>query len=451
MLSGSSSRNHRASALAYGVYDLVGIVAAVVAVPLLLFLSLWRRRQNLGERLGLLPEAVTRLRQPLWIHAASVGEVLAAEPLIRELRRLRPGVTVLVSTTSLPGRATAYDRLGVDAVMLLPVDLRWIIDATMRRVRPQGLVIVETELWPALLRAAAQNGVPTVMVSGRISPRSAVRYARIRSLTRAMLRQVAAYLMQSAADAQRIIALGAVADRVEVVGSLKFARDAGTVIARPQVSALTVAAAERPILVAASTHPGEEDLVLDACRIVWRTHPNALLLLAPRRPERFGDVAGFVRQSGLRCVRRTELAATLPGSVQVVILDTVGELLDFLPSAQAVFVGGTIAPGVGGHNVLEPAVFGKPVIFGPETVNVAEPAAALLAAGAAAVVRNGAELGAEWSRLLSEPDAAAAMGQRGRAVVAAQADIARRSAERIYQIISRWHPQASVSPGVPQR
>jgi 3-deoxy-D-manno-octulosonic-acid transferase len=443
MLSGDRNGRGGSTAFAYAVYDCLGAAAAVLAAPLLLFIGLRQRRQGFGERLGILPDTVTQLQQPLWIHAASVGEVLAAQPLIRELRRLRPGVPLLVSTTSLPGRATAQQRLGADAVMLLPADFRWIVDAAMRRIRPRGLVIVETELWPSLLRAAAQNAVNTVLVSGRISPRSAGRYAKIRWLTRAMLQHVAACLMQSPADAERIIALGAVADRVEVIGSLKFARDAGTVTARPQVNALTTVATQRPILVAASTHPGEEEIVLEACRVVWQKHPHALLLLAPRRPERFYDVAGLLQQRGLRMLRRSAITAELPPDLQVLLLDTVGELLDFLPVARAVFVGGTVVAGVGGHNILEPAVFAKPVSFGPHTANVAEPAAALLATGAATLVHSSAELAAEWTRLLDDPEAAVAMGRHGREVVAAQANVAQRTAERVCQILT---PRSNASP-----
>ncbi len=414
--------------MSYLAYDIVGIALSLLALPLLPLLLLTRHGRGLDERLGRLPAAVRGLHRPVWVHAASVGEVLATEPLIEQLRNRQPDIAIVVSTTSLTGRETARARLGVDAVLLLPVDVRWIVDRVMRAMRPRCLVIIETEIWPALIRAAARMNVPCVIVSGRISERAARRYAWIRWLTRAVLARVDGYGMQTDADAARIMAMGAPPARVHVLGSLKFAREAtGAAAAAPELTPLVNG---RPLLVAASTHPGEEQLVLDACAGLWAEHPRLLLLIAPRRPERFDEVDRLLARSGLRYERRTAAAEGVADSTQVMLLDTIGELPNVLAAATAVFVGGTIVP-VGGHNVLEPAVWGKPVAFGPHTTNVRAAAEALLEGGAAVRVHDAGELGAEWRRLLAQPALAQEVGARGRAVIAARGAVAERTAELV--------------------
>lgn len=412
-------------------YDLVTTGAALCAVPLLPLLSLTRFGQHLRERLSWWPKEARSLQNPIWLHAASVGEVLAADPLIRELKRLRPGLPVLLTTTSVPGRDTARQRCAADAVALLPLDLWWLIERVVQRVQPRALVLVETELWPALVRTMAQHGIPVILASGRISPGAARRYRRIAPLVRAMLERIDLCLMQSALDAERLCALGAVPERVRVAGNLKFARQASSVLVQGRRNELAQELAERPLLAAASTHAGEEELVLEAFQRVLAEFPRTRLLLAPRRPERFAAVAGLVRQRGLVCQRRSELGSSVADETQVVLLDTVGELVEFLPAAIGVFVGGTFVPEIGGHNVIEPAIFGRAVCFGPYTAQVAEAAEQLLAEGAGACVTSAADLAELWGQWLRDPQQAAAMGEKGRGVVARQTEVARRLAEAI--------------------
>ncbi len=418
--------------LSYAAYDLAGIVLGVATLPFLPLLLLTRHGRGIGERLGRLPAAVRQLSRPVWVHAASVGEVLAAEPLIAQLRRQRPEFPVLMSTTSITGRETARTRLAVDAVMLLPADVAWIVDRVMRQVHPRVLVVVETEIWPALIRAAARHSVPCLIVSGRISERAAARYAWIEWLTRAVLSQVSAFAMQTDADAARIVALGAPTARVEVIGSLKFARNATRGAEASRAAETRALMDGRLLLVAASTHPSEEQVVLDAGAELWAERPDVLLLIAPRRPERFDAVDQLLARTGIPHERRSRLSGPVGQATRVLLLDTIGELLDVLPAAQAVFVGGTIAP-VGGHNVSEPALFGKPVAFGPHTANVRTAAAALLEVGAATQVSDARDLSREWHRLLARPELAEQMGARGRAVVAAQAAVA----ERTFEVVDR--------------
>jgi 3-deoxy-D-manno-octulosonic-acid transferase len=413
-------------------YDLAGNAAALAALPLLPLLLASRHGRGLGERLGWLAPAARALHRPLWVHAASVGEVLAAQPLIQECRRAWPDLPILVSTTSVTGRDTAGLQPGVDAAMLLPVDLGWIVGGVMRRLQPRCVVVVETEIWPALIRAAARQHVPLLIVSGRISERAAARYARIRWLMRPVLSQVSGFAMQTDADAARIVRLGAPAERVRVVGSLKFARAAMRPAERASTLEPPALPNGRPLLIAASTHTGEEQMVLEACAGLWAEHPDVLLLVAPRRPERFDEVDHLLGRAGVRRERRSRMSGPVGAATRVLLLDSIGELPDFLPAARAVFVGGTIAP-VGGHNVLEPAVFGKPAAFGPHTANVETAVEALLKGGAATRVADAAALHAEWKRVLRHPAAAEEMGARGRAVVAAHAAVAQRTFDLVRQ------------------
>lgn len=427
-------RSGVAGGVAYAAYDAAGLVLGLAAAPFLPLLRLTRYGRGLAERLGRLPLAARSLRNPVWVHAASVGEVLGAAALVEQLRQHWPDRQVLVSTTSVGGRETARARLGADAVMLLPLDIGPVVEHVVRVLQPCCLVLVETEIWPALIRAAARNRVPCVMVSGRISARAAARYRWVRWLMRAVVAQVSAFAMQTDADAARIIALGASPARVRVVGSLKFARAGATESGSVHAVALQALVSGRLLLVAASTHAGEEQMVLDACVPLWSEHPDMLLLIAPRRPEHVDEVSQLLAGAGVVCERRSTLRQAVARSTQVLLLDTLGELPNLLPIARAVFVGGTIVP-VGGHNVLEPALFGKPVAFGPFTENVALAAGALLDGAAGTRVHGAEELRAEWSRLLRCPDVADQMGARGRAVVTARAAVAQRTFEVVRKCV----------------
>ena len=402
--------------LAYLGYDVAGGLAALLALPALPWLLRRGHGAGAGERLGRVPATALHLpAAPIWLHCASVGETRSAAPLVGRLRERMPRQPLVVSTTTLTGRAVAQRDLGADVATLLPVDALRIVDRVFRRVRPRLVILVETELWPGILRAAAAVGAPVAMVSGRLSPRSLARYRWAGPLFRAALARVAAFGMQSAADAERIIALGAARDRVRVTGSLKAS--AAPLAAAPPLAGLDA----RRVVVAASTQPGEEEFVLQAFAAVRRVHRDALLLLAPRRPERFEEVAQRIGAAGLSMQRRSAADAALAADVQVLLLDTVGELVRFLPAAWAVFVGGSVAP-LGGHNVLEPATYARPVAFGPHTENVAAAAAALCAAGGAAVVRTPSELAEYWGALLTDRNVADAAGARARAVAVASGD-----------------------------
>lgn len=399
--------------LAYLGYDALGGLAALLALPALPWLLRRGYGDGAGERLGRIDPAARALPvPPIWLHCASVGEARSAAPLVARLRERLPRRPLVISTTTLTGRAVAKDDLGADVATLLPIDALRVVDRVFRHVRPRVVILVETELWPGILRAADAVGAPVAIVSGRLSANALARYRWAGPLFPAALAHVAAFGMQSAADAERIIALGAPRDRVHVTGSLKAS-------AAPSAAPPPLAGMEgRRVLIAASTQPGEEEFVLQAFGVLRRVYRDALLLLAPRRPERFDEVAALTAAAGLPMCRRTALGDAVPADVQVVVLDTLGELVRYFPAAWATFVGGTVAP-LGGHNVLEPATYAKPVAFGPHTDNVAAAASALRELGGGALVRTPGELAEYWDALLADRGAAEAAGARARAVAAA--------------------------------
>ncbi len=423
--------SRREAALAYAAYNFALACAGLALLPALPWLFARFPGTDLAQRMGGLAAEVRALcgRRPLWVHAASVGEVLAAQPLIALLRQQMPQIPVMITTTSTTGRAAARAQLGVPAT-LLPADLEWVVRRAVRSLRPRALVILETEIWPNLLRAAGDAGVPVFLLSARVSGRAASQYAWIRPLTRAALAHVRQVGAQGEADAERLRQLGVAADRVQVTGSLKFARQQPTMSTAPPL----LEGLDRPLLVAASTQPGEEEVVLEACTAVWSREPRALLVLAPRRPERFDAVAQMLAAAGVHFLRRTQGLEHLGDDVRVLLLDTVGELIRVLPGARAAFVGGTLAP-LGGHNVLEPALFGIPVCFGPHLDNVRLAADVLLEAGAAVQVADAASLARFWGDLVCDPREAERLGRRGREAVARGAEAAQRAVELMRPVL----------------
>lgn len=401
--------------LAHLAYDVAGVAALALALPAAPWL--WYRgwTEGLAQRLGALPLPAGGLeRRPLWLHAASVGETLAALPLFEALRQRHPARPWVVSNTTVTGRAVARREMRPDVSTLLPIDAARIVDRAFARVRPRALIVVEKEIWPGMLRAAQRSGASIVFVSARMTEEALRRYSRARPLFAAALGRVDAICAQSEDDAARLRALGALPERVCVTGNLKAGR---------LVDALEppLPLGDRPVVVAASTQSGEEEFVLDACDALWRAHGDLLLVLAPRRPERFGEVEELLRRRGVSYQRRSAGEPSVRAATRVLLLDTLGELARFYGGAAGVFVGGTIAP-IGGHNVLEPAVAGVAVSFGGHVDNVRAAADALRAAAAAAEVDHPAALAAHWGALLADAAHADAMGRRGRAVAVAMAD-----------------------------
>jgi 3-deoxy-D-manno-octulosonic-acid transferase len=421
----------------YFLYSLVTAAAVVLLSPYLLVRGLGRRQylKNLPDRMGWrFPPELTAKRDAgtgaIWVHAVSVGEVLAAVPLARSLKQRFGDLRLVISTTTATGQALARERMTfADAVFYFPLDWRGPVRRALAAVQPALVVIFETEIWPNFLREARRRRTPVVFVNGRISDRSFGSFSRTLKwsggLLRGFLREVLAdgtlFMMQTSEDARRLLTLGAPADRVMVAGSLKY--DA----VQPRENALAtwlrteMARSQRgPLLVAGSVMAGEEDAVLDALTGVESRHPRALLVFAPRKPDRFESATAAVEQSGRAAVKRSglsldgasagALASTDAARPSVLLLDTIGELAAIYGLADTVFIGGTLQP-LGGHNPLEAAVAGRVPIFGPSMDNFREVAQELVEANAAIVVGSGQELGEAWISLLDDPSRRSKMGR----------------------------------------
>jgi 3-deoxy-D-manno-octulosonic-acid transferase len=381
---------------------------------------------SIGQRLGYLPISFNLDgEESIWIHAVSVGEVLTARALLPELRQRYPRLRIFLSTTTMTGQQIARNGLQfVDGVFYFPFDLGFIVNRTLALVKPRLFIMMETEIWPNLLRACRRTGVRTALVNGRISSRSYPRYRLARPFFRRVLVNVDRFCMQSDESARRIIEMGAAADRVVVTGSLKFdsleVPGASTAVDRGRNRVLRYFRISplRPVLIAASTLKGEEEPVFEAFQRIRARLPETLLIIAPRKPERFGEVEQLARRGGWNVARRTDLPVDAEPRQDVVVLDTIGELAQLYQVATAVFVGGSIVD-QGGHNILEPAVFGKAIVFGPYMQNFAEIARTFVENDAAIQLRSGRELEQALLGLLTDPVRRARLGAAARALVEA--------------------------------
>jgi 3-deoxy-D-manno-octulosonic-acid transferase len=342
------------------------------------------------------------------VHAVSVGEVMAAVPLVQALRARWPAADVVVSTVTATGERVARARLPEAAAMLtFPLDFRGAVGRVVRRVEPACFIALETELWPNLLRALRRAKVPAVLANGRISDRSYRRYRLVRGLFRRVLDDMALFCMQSEEDARRIISLGASPERVLITGNLKMETPSGDAGAE-QLWRRLLHLGKAPVVVAGSTHRGEEAIVLDAYLAIRPAADGLRLVLAPRHPERLDEVEALASARGLAVVRRSRVS---PGAgAPVILLDTMGELASLYAVADVIFVGGSLVP-VGGHNVVEPALHAKAVVFGPHMANFRDAVALLLRAEAAVQVRDRTELAATLGRLLTDASARQALGR----------------------------------------
>jgi len=359
--------------------------------------------QRLGRRLPEIPSG------GVWVQAVSVGEVAVARPLLAELKRRHPAVPTVLSATTSTGLAMASGAQLADVTLPFPVDLPGPVRRLMRAAAPRLVVLVETELWPELLAACGSGGIPVALVNARVSDRSFAGYRAIRSLLRPLLRPISVALAQTEQDAARLATIGVPGERVRVTGNVKF--DASPPGAPPRVlDELRRLAAGRPVLVAGSTMAGEENLVIEAVlRLPEGRRP--FLLLAPRHPERASDVLQLASAAGLPAVRRT-LFAEAPAPCAAVVLDTVGELAALFQLADVAYIGGSLVP-TGGHNPIEPARFGVPVLSGPHVRNFAAVYQSFVAAGGARIVRSSQELAEALAEWLADPARARAAGNAG--------------------------------------
>ncbi len=437
----------------YVVYSLLILIFGVLASPYLAYQAIRYKKYigSLRQRMGYLPVSFNfDGEESIWIHAVSVGEALTVRSLVADLKRRYPNLRIFLSTTTMTGQQVARRNIqDVDEVFYFPFDLAFAVRRTLRLVKPRLFVMMETEIWPNLLRQCQRNGVATVMVNGRISSRSYPRYKLVRPFFRRVLADVDRFCMQNEESARRIIDIGAEPSRVVVTGSLKFdsidGSQASIVEGRGQNRVLRYfrITSGRPVVVAGSTMPNEEQFVLDAFRRIKSNVANPLLVIAPRHPERFGEVAQMARDQAFVTARRTDLPIDAEPRADVVVLDTIGELPQVYQIATAVFVGGSLVD-TGGHNILEPAAFGKPVVFGPYVHNFKEITDAFLVHGAAIQVTRARGLEEALLGLLTDPVRRARLGAAARALVESN----RGAKDKSLAIIAQLLPLRGGSMGV---
>ena len=428
----------------YALYSVLLRLGLLAYMPA--FLARRRRAgygHDLAQRFGRLGDGLPT-EPRCWVHAVSVGESAAAVPLVEAIHRRWPELGIVVSTITPTGARIVADRLAGTAVhRYFPLDLPGPVRRALEAARPRFFIAIETELWPNFLRALARRRIPSMIANGRISDRSFRRYLRVRWLMRRVLADVSVFAMQSEEDARRIVALGAPPSRVVVTGNLKSDL---VPEAEPADAAwrerLGLGATDR-LWIAGSTHRGEEAIVLDVFLRARARCPRLSLLVAPRHPERAAEVEDLIRERGLTPARRSRLPdGRAPGAV--VILDTVGELAALYGLAEVVFVGGSLVP-IGGHNVLEPAMRGKPVLYGPHTSNFREGAERLQRSGGGIVVKDGLELERELSLLLEDHELARRTGEAARAAFAGRAGAVHATLELIARHLWRAPGSAPTS------
>ncbi|MGB0063663.1 MAG: 3-deoxy-D-manno-octulosonic acid transferase [Terracidiphilus sp.] len=432
-------------------YNLALLAALVIGAPW----WLWRMattekyREGLRERLGRVPERLLSradaARRPLiWVHAVSVGEVLAVTQLVKTLDAALPDFFVAVSTTTGTGQALARERFGADRVFYCPLDLPWAVRAYLRALKPRLLVLAETEFWPNLLDDCYRFGIPVAVVNARISDRSWPRYRRLRRWWAPFLNRLSRVMAQSEVDAERLLAIGCDPARVAVTGNLKF--DVRAAEEAEATRHLKKASPGLRLVVAGSTLEGEEAALLEAWPQLLTVDPQLAMVIAPRHPERFAAVAALLERSGHGWTRRSAWnarpdEALRPG--EIVLLDTIGELASVYSLASVAFVGGSLVP-AGGHNPLEPAQFGVSIVMGPHYANFAAITASLREHDALRVAAT-EDLAAVLIELLCNRPAAEAMGARAREVFERQAGATERCGAAIRELLARQAGEESRS------
>lgn len=422
------------------------LYSAALALALLIGLPFWlvqmlrhgKYRAGVSERFGRVPARlnVADAAGSIWVHAVSVGEVLAIAGLVNELKQHFPKRQVFVSTTTATGQQLARKRFGEENVFYFPLDFAFAIRPYLKTLKPALVVVAETEFWPNFLDLTDASGAKIAVVNARISDRSLPRYLRLRWLLRRVLAHVNVFLAQSEEDKRRLIGIGAHADRVRVSGNLKFdISPVGAPAIVSQLRAAMITGVAGAVIVAGSTVEGEEPDVLRAFSRVLAVYPNALLILAPRHPERFGPVADLVAASGMRFWRRSQWNEAQPISGGIFLLDTIGELGAVYQLADIAFVGGSLVSR-GGHNILEPAMYGVPVIVGPHTENFRDIIQLFQRADAVSIVENPNAFSRELVSLLADSGRRRELGDRAAELVKQQSGATLRTLNTLESLLT---------------
>jgi len=423
----------------YYVYNFLASAIVVVALPFFMvrMILTGQIRGRFREIWGIIPSAVLRKvrgRKCIWAHAASVGEIVATSSIIKETQKLMPEQTFLVSVVTPTGYEMAKRIIPEAAgVIYFPLDLPWLVEKVIRLLRPSVFMMVETELWPNFLKAAKKYDVKTIMVNGRISDKSSKRYHYLRGVLSDMLNNVDVFCMQSEQDAQYIIGLGADPTRVIVTGNTKYDQTY-TAVSEAQRAELRKILGLRdanPVIVAGSTHKGEEEMLLAAFRTIESCYPQGAMVIAPRHVDRAGEIVEIYRKAGLTVRKRSEQDPDQ--AVQVVILDTIGELGKIYSVADLVFVGGSLTAN-GGHNILEPAAHGKPILVGPHMFNFKEIYTLLSMRGVCSTVNTPAELGLQMVTLLDNLELRANMCKEALRIIEENKGASAKSAQYVKEL-----------------
>jgi 3-deoxy-D-manno-octulosonic-acid transferase len=423
-------------------YNLALLAALVVSAPWWLWkmATTHKYREGLVERLGRVRLFPSRGGRPvIWLHAVSVGEVLAVSRLIGELERAFPEFELLISTTTRTGQDLARQRFGGERVFYCPLDLPWAGRAYLNALKPRLLILAETEFWPNLLSGCFRRSITVVVVNARISDRSWPRYRLLKGLWKPFLSRIDCVLAQSETDAERLKAIGCAPDRVLVAGNLKF--DVRAAQEADATRLLKTLAPGLRIVVAGSTLEGEEAALFEAWPYLLAADPKLALVLAPRHPERFAAVASLLEQSGIPWVKRSDWRSQPEGSIQpirpgqIVLLDTIGELASVYSLAAVAFVGGSLIP-AGGHNPLEPAQFGVPIVMGPNYVNFRAITEDLRAHYGLSIATKD-NFASTLIELLQDTDTAKSMGERARQVFDQQAGATDRCVAALRELLTQ--------------
>ncbi len=385
------------------VYDLIYLLAAVIYFPVFL----WRRKFHRGfsQRLGLIPKDL-KPKAPIWIHAVSVGEVMAIRGLLGELKKTYPHKRFVISTVTPTGNKIAANiASSSDWVTYLPLDLSFIVSRVMGKIKPDLFILAETELWPNLITCLYQKNIPIVVVNARISNASFKGYLMFRFLLKNILNKIRIFCVQTSRDADRLMRLGVSENKIRITGNMKFDISQDAALKKDALDLrLRLGIDKGKFFVAGSTHAGEEEIILSAYARLLGAYPDLKLLIAPRHPERASQIENLIRKRGFKPLKISGLKRGRPSAdkVSVFILDTIGELLSFYNIADIVFVGGSLVK-KGGHNILEPAILAKPVLFGPHMFNFREISGLFLKQQAALLVKDKEELYLKIKDLLDNP------------------------------------------------
>jgi len=423
----------------YIIYNIL-LLAASPFLALLMIVaaaSAQKYRSGLAQKLGFVSSSVTRRlsgSRPVWIHAVSVGEVMATIPLLQEMKERYPRQTIVLSTVTATGNHTAALKAHqADAVIYFPFDYPFMVKRAIKRIRPRLFITMETELWPNFLREMKRNGIPSVVVSGRISNHSYRKYRSARLFFSRVLANIDAFYMQTEEDARRIISIGADSSRVITLGNLKCDQEV-PLLTEGEKAHLYSTLNLRPgqnIFIAGSTHRGEEEMVLEVFKRLRESCADLTLILAPRHPERFGEVAGLISRCRLDFVRKTELARQeTEQRREVILLDTIGELSKLYSIGTVIFVGGSLVP-TGGHNVLEPVAYRKAVLFGPHMDNFQEIAGCLTESGGGLQVDDREQLFVKAKSLLDNESIRSDRGDKAFEIIARNQGTTRKTMEAI--------------------